>query len=404
MILSSDQERAVKAIADWFRGGMRQVFYCYGYAGTGKTTLVRYAIDYLGLDQEKARFAAYTMKAASVMQKNGVPDAMTIHRLIYKPIDPDYEEIEALQKSLDAPDMSSDEYFEINRKLNQARRPRFALNDLSEISKARLVVLDEASMISSRVADDLISFAIPILVIGDPAQLPPIMDSKDRPGFMTDKPDVMLTEVHRQARDNQILRLATVARSGKPIEFGDYGDGVRKVRLREMNGSELLDADQVICGMNATRRRVNSILKRKAGFDGELPVGDSREKIIVRRNDYGVGIYNGQFVQLEKCAPDAEDDTLMYATIVDPDRRGHGELPFYTGHFMDHVRYDRDRKKDNDGIEIDWGWAITCHKAQGSGWPNVCVLNDGWGRTEEEKRRWLYTAITRAAEKLTIVE
>ena len=101
--------------------------------------------------------------------------------------------------------------------LSQMKKPRFALNPQSDAAHARLIVLDEVSMVGEEMARDLMSFGKPILVLGDPGQLPPI---NGEGAFTNDAPDVMLTEIHRQAGESAIIRLATMARQGEPIGFG----------------------------------------------------------------------------------------------------------------------------------------------------------------------------------------
>ena len=96
-------------------------------------------------------------------------------------------------------------------------------------SDLRLIVLDEVSMVGDQMACDLMSFGKPILVVGDPGQLPPIQGEG---AFTKDMPDVMLTEIHRQAAESAVIRLATMARQGEPIGFGRNGIGFgRKASL-----------------------------------------------------------------------------------------------------------------------------------------------------------------------------
>src|SRR5215475_9459117 len=160
---SPQQDAALKAVAEWLkakpgRAPTPLVFRLFGYAGTGKTTLARHiaqAVD------GKVLFAAFTGKAALVMRSKGCEGASTIHSLIYKARE------------------SGDEV------------PSFDLWDDAPASKASLIVIDECSMVDAELGRDLMSFGVPLLVLGDPAQLPPIQGG----GFFTDaKPDAMLTE------------------------------------------------------------------------------------------------------------------------------------------------------------------------------------------------------------------
>ena len=148
------QETALKAVADWLkakpgRNGTPPVFRLFGYAGTGKTTLARHIAD--GVDGE-VKFAAFTGKAALVMRNKGCVDASTIHSLIYRARESGEEQ------------------------------PSFELWDNAPASKAKLIVIDECSMVDADLGRDLMSFDCPLLVLGDPAQLPPIQGG----GFFTE--------------------------------------------------------------------------------------------------------------------------------------------------------------------------------------------------------------------------
>src|SRR6202521_1356655 len=186
------QDSALKAVADWLkakpgRHGTPQVFRLFGYAGTGKTTLARHIAEDV---EGEVKFAAFTGKAALVMRNKGCDNASTIHSLIYRTRE------------------SGDE------------QPSFELWDEAPASKAALIVIDECSMVDAELGRDLMWFGVPVLVLGDPAQLPPIQGG----GFFTEaEPDVMLTEVHRQARDNPIIRLSMDVREGLRLEEGTYG-------------------------------------------------------------------------------------------------------------------------------------------------------------------------------------
>ena len=272
------------------------------------------------------------------------------------------------------------------------------------VRDADLIVLDEVSMVGPEMAADLLAFGKPILVLGDPGQLPPI---KGTGAFTEATPDVMLTEIHRQAGESAIIRLATMARQNQPIPFGEHDSFVWKMPRSAVGPKQMLNGGQVICGRNATRLQLNAAMKHAAGLPGIYPEGRN-EKIICLKNRNDLGLVNGMFVTLTDIHD--EDRLVFSATVATEDG---DTIPcrhrFYKGHFDDHVALDPDRARRDwremrGLVETTWGYAITCHKAQGSQFETVIVYDDGLGRTAEDRSRWLYTAITRAEWGLVIVE
>jgi exodeoxyribonuclease-5 len=433
---SGTQARAIAAIKDWYgsRAREQQVFRLFGYAGTGKSTVLKFALEELGLEAHRSDrdggacvpgvvTATFTGKAALVLRRKGTP-ARTIHSLIYSVIEATEEEIEEARKKIEQAEKDARRLagFErtaaeaaieaMRQALSAMKKPRFALNPQSDSTHAKLIVLDEVSMVGEEMARDLMSFGKPILVLGDPGQLPPI---KGEGAFTKDAPDIMLTEIHRQAGESAIIRLATMARQGEPIGFGQYDTFVWKMRKMDVTPEQCLRGGQVICGMNATRLQLNNALRLAAGFDGGwLPSGPG-EKIVCLKNQNDLGLINGMFVSLG----DVVDEGSLFFSATVTDEEGSrigppgpdgapGRLRIYKGHFEDHVafdrhRHDRDWKEKRNLTEATFGWAITGHKSQGSQWENVIVWDDGLGRTETDRRRWLYTVITRAERGLVIL-
>lgn len=440
------QGAGIRQLVDWYKSlefgddgkllsHCQQVFRVFGYAGTGKTTLTKHAIGELGLDNDFVRYAAFTGKAAYVMRKHGTP-AQTIHSLIYSVIEATDEEIARAEAELielrkgcvsiplGTPERMQSEADLIAAEQNcfAMKRPRFGLNPDSMAKEAELIVLDEVSMVGPDMAADLLSFGKPILVLGDPGQLPPI---KGEGAFVMVEPDVMLTEVHRQAADSAIIRLATMAREGndRSIAYGRHSDLVWKLERGSIAPEQFLMADQVICGLNRSRLELNQMMRRAAGFDPRSPLPTGGEKLICLKNDSARQLINGMFVGLENpelhisggVINPLRFDADLYNEDGEPiaNEPGHKPTaqPIYRGHFEDHVEFDEKRferdmreKRKHKLVEATFGWAITCHKAQGSQWPNIIICDDHFGRSTEQRAQWLYTAITRAESGLVILD
>ena len=151
-------------------------------------------------------------------------------------------------------------------------------------------------MVGDRLARDLLSFGRPILAVGDPAQLPPI-DDKGAP-FMGEA-DALLTEIHRQARGNPILRVAEAIREGRSWRGDIDGKAVRTVD--RLSYDEVFDHNTIICGTNRVRRATNRRLRDHLGLKGSDPIPD--EILVCLANDYDVGIFNGETSWIEAVAP-----------------------------------------------------------------------------------------------------
>ncbi|MEO3475501.1 DEAD/DEAH box helicase [Roseomonas sp. CAU 1739] len=425
---SLQQAEAIRAIVDWFqnRSHQQQVFRLFGFAGSGKSTVITHAIQALGIDaatscdeehapRRRILFAAFTGKAALVMTRKGTP-ASTIHSLIYRVSEATPEEIDRVERDLldlqrglgrMGPAERAFAEMQISKlqlRLTDIHKPTFLLNEQSLVRDADLIVLDEVSMVGPEMAADLLAFGKPILVLGDPGQLPPI---KGTGAFTEAVPDIMLTEIHRQAGESAIIRLATMARQGIDIPPGEHDAHVWKLPRNVVRPDQMLRGGQVICGRNDTRRWLNSQIKQAAGFPAPYPAGQD-EKLICLKNRHDLGLVNGMFLSLAEIRHESE--LAFSATITTEDGVAiSGRHRFYKGHYDDHVRYDRERltrdyREMRGLVESSWGYAITCHKAQGSQWENVVVYDDGLSRTAEDRNRWLYTAITRAERGLVILD
>ncbi len=374
MKFSPQQDDALLAVAEWLKRDDQPIFRLFGYAGTGKTTLAKHFAE--GIDGA-VQFAAFTGKAAQVLRTKGAKTARTLHSLIYRPRGEETVEDEAG---------------------GTARvSPTFSLNRQSPIAKAKLVVVDECSMVDEALGRDLLSFGTPILVLGDPGQLPPVSGG----GFFTEaEPDFLLTEIHRQARDNPILELAMKAREGRALERGDWGQA-NVIDRREIDSERVLAADQVLVGTNRTRRRYNARLRELKGFQGALP--QSGDKLVCLRNDPTKGLLNGSLWKAMTASPETVKPGINL--IVKPDEddvdQGAAKIKLLKSAFEDpdaEVPWATKRRYD----DFDYGYALTVHKAQGSQWNDVVLFDESFA-FKDSRERWLYTAITRAAERLTVV-
>ncbi|MEO9459107.1 MAG: ATP-dependent RecD-like DNA helicase [Lentilitoribacter sp.] len=374
MEFSPQQDEALKAVAKWLREGQSPIFRLFGFAGTGKTTLARHFAEHVDGD---VLFAAFTGKAAQVLRSRGASNANTIHSLIYRPRGEEEVEDETTGKTSIA--------------------PMFGINRQSPVAKAALIVIDECSMVDEELGRDLLSFGTPVLVLGDPGQLPPITGG----GYFTEhEPDFLLTEIHRQARDNPIIDLAMQVRQGNELMHGDYGT-TQIISKQDVTQDLVLGADQVLVGTNKTRKRYNQRLRVLKGFDQPYP--QSGDKLVCLRNDPTKGLLNGSLWQVMTASKETTKPGINVLLRPEDDDMGRGsaKVRLLKAAFEDStVEIPWSTKKRFD--DFDFGYALTVHKAQGSQWNNVVLFDESWA-FRETSERWLYTAITRAVENLTIV-
>jgi Mesyanzhinovviridae Dda-like helicase len=408
---SPQQAQALDAVGAWLRNPGQQIFRLFGFAGVGKSSLARE----LG-DQHNGvtRYAAFTGKAALVMRGKGCAGATTLHSFLYTPSQKSRARLRELEAEFDLLKQGSANatlFEQIKKALaderERLRQPAFTMKPFPlETAQGTidLVIIDEVSMVGERLAKDLLSLGVKVLVLGDPAQLPPVKGT----GYFTNvEPDFMLTEVHRQALDSPVLRLATEVRETGVLREGRYGES-RVCPRTELAPEEYAAAEQVLVGMNVTRRGANRRLREMAGFTGDLP--QPGEKLVCLRNDHAPDkqLLNGSLWTVIG-ADDAPSDDTFPLTVESLDdgtsRRVATRCHKYTflgtpqPDWYAMIRYDADGNAERVS-EFDFGYALTTHKAQGSQWNDV-VLIDEWRR--DDWRRWMYTGLTRAAQRITVV-
>jgi len=326
-------------------------------------------------------FVSYTGKASRVL-KNKLEEQKavdesdfvgTIHSLIYSPIVNDKKEITGWKKK--------------------------------EVVEQDLIIIDEASMVSEAIWQDLLSFNRLVIAVGDHGQLPPI---EGRFNLM-ERPLLKLTEIHRQARDNPIIQLSIWAREKGMIPPGVYGKGIKKFNKRDSWVAQEVEEElknyqqdtMVLCGYNRTRVELNKFIRNNLGFETSEP--RNGDKVICLRNNHSLGIFNGMtgIISVIDSKNDdwweAEiemDDGVYYSGLVAKDQFGKTEG----------INFTQKRGRYLKGDLFDFGYALTVHKAQGSQARKVILFEERFSKMNDEQwRRWLYTGITRAEEELCII-
>lgn len=428
-MLNEQQEIAKNRIVQWFeatKSGGKQIFTLAGYAGTGKTFLIHHIINnVLDINIDQVASVAPTGKAASVLIQKGTP-ATTIHRLIYHCQDTGKKSPNG-KKILQFIKKKSLDYY-------------------------KLIVLDEVSMVGKKVLEDLISFGVPILAVGDPGQLQPVM--AERHDLLV-KPDAILTDIVRQAADDPIINLATKVRNNETLQCGKYGKYAYVINKNSIS-RESLDkllrcADQIICGKNTTRMYLNKYVRNLLGKTGNFP--NEGDKLICVQNNYTVSVDNAEVYplvngcigycksftevnpeynlgQISFSADFVEDPNLDPIIIDDgifTDNQFCYDMhqkvyeledgSFYPAMYKTKDTSDKDfsswaskelhyKLNAKDVIQLsqfEFGYAISCHKAQGSEFDMVIVFDES-DCFPAERSRWLYTAITRAKKKLVVIK
>lgn len=439
--LSDQQSSAVKSFKHWFHSptvpkwnndGSANFFLFNGYAGTGKTTVLPFFIDESGLNFDQVLFVAPTGKASKVMAKKlfaqGVrADCSTIHRAIYRPqamkafmIERDLEEVQTAL-GIARREGDGDMIKELARREKQLRKdldraydeaaPKFQLNSEANLTeKYSLIVVDECSMVGEEMADDILSFGVPVLAIGDPFQLQPVGDP---PGFCNRGADAALTEVHRQAADNPIIWASMQVRAGKPLQLGSHGDGQLRVLTRKQDDVTFdIERDvQILVGTHQKRWQITREIRKLSGLHLEGPAAG--EIMVCNKNSRKyASLVNGTMLMVEDDVGKLKSGDVTFEMKVRDEDGNIYECSCIQAVIEEHylgknestapkpVVFKAKQQRGND--QIDFGYALTVHKAQGSQWNDV-VLHDEGAVFRDQSDNWRYTGITRAAETLTVI-
>ena len=382
MILTKGQEEAIKTCVQRFKSKLPYTTIT-GPAGSGKSSVVPYIVKALGIHDDEVVFATLTGKASLVLREKGCENAMTLHKLLYIP-----------------------------KKIKDTDDVEFIARDYLE-NNPKLIVVDEASMVSKDIFDLLLSHKVHIIFLGDNFQLPAIGDNAN----ILDNPHVVLTEITRQALDSPIIRLSMDIRAGKPLTYGGPKEA-RIIPRSKVSDKLLLGADIILCGRNTTRRQLNTEL-RKLKWGDQFQEGPiNGDKLICLKNCWQitdqedeVPLINGSIGTISRIHTQETKLLKPKLTARFADELGNvfdktkfnidykllttGEPTVNSGNFRDFYKVQRP-------VEFDYGYCITCHKAQGSQWDKVLVFAEQMG-DKEYFYKWLYTSCTRAVEKCVIV-
>lgn len=357
--LTDEQQQAVDLITDFLLPEDKTLAFRFGgYAGTGKTTVIKALLEQLG-DEYRLAVAAFTGKAVSVLQRKEIYCAETLHSLMY---DAEIQPGGGIE-------------FHKKQKL---------------VSNPDLIIVDEASMISTELYRDLLSFNKKLLFVGDPAQLEPVGDN---PNLMR-LTDFVLTKIHRQAEESPIISLASKVRAGAAPIRGTNVPGLL-VKDKNLTSEHMLAANQVIVAKNATRNLFNK--RFRLHYKYEPQTIQPKEKLIVLRNNNSFGVFNGMIIFVSEIIDELKTHYVINA--VDEVGKEYKKLPIWKDPFI--MEIDKDTRIPREFVYCDYGYAITCHKSQGSEWDSVLVYDEPMPSHIWSMPRWRYTAITRAAKQLT---
>jgi len=394
--LSPDQKEVYDLMLKFANTPQLKLLTVGGVAGSGKTTVLSLFAKTI---KQRAFYCTFTGKAACVLRnklmEHGVDPEYcgTIHSLIYVPI-------------VD---------WRTKRILGWKKRPELDCD---------LIVVDEGSMVGQKIWNDLRFYNKPILVVGDHAQLPPINSCIN----LMENPTLKLEKIHRQAEGNPILKLSAMIRNGERYENYDFGDDrvrfvskydskalgqfIEEAYLKPgITSAERLDS-AVLTYYNSSRVKFNKGVRADLGY-GSIP--EDGDVVICLKNWYydDGSIYNGMRGLVKESVSNISDN--MYTTKIDfmydyMGIEGHinsqqfdNPNTFSTLEDVEYATGERFRSWGDVGLLFDYGYALTCHKAQGSQFSNVLVYVEQNSRmTDSDFRRWIYTATTRSSDRLVV--
>lgn len=392
MVLTKKQEEGLKIAVERYLNDEKYTVIS-GFAGSGKTTLVRFIIEALDVDENEVCYCAFTGKAAEVLRKKGNKNTCTLHKLLY----------ESIPKPTGG-------FF---------RKPK------TEIPYS-IIVVDEISMAPKTLIDLLFKHNVYVICLGDPFQLPPI--DKDEDNHLLEHPHIFLDEIMRQAQESEIIRLTMKIRNQEDIDFYN-GNEVKIIPYNQLNTGILQWGDQILTATNIKRQAINNQMRELHQYP-DYPVNG--DKVICLRNYWEefsenedalingtIGFLRDSFQSFRQIPAFVKSNIRKFDLLISDIH-----IP-ETGDKYNMVEIDRKMIMTNEKCcdwklsyqlgklrprygeivpkEFAYAYAITVHKSQGSEWNRVVVLEETFPFDKTEHARWLYTACTRASEKLVLI-
>ncbi len=466
--LSTDQESALTKL-EAFVNNRVQVFILKGYAGSGKTTILKGLTEFLRAEEKEFVLMAPTGRAAKVIRERTCQEAYTIHKTIYS-----YEDMVEFEEG-----DSFCYYYKLRNNIDVA---------------GKIFIVDEASMLSDAMSEgeffrfgsghlltDLIEYTriahanvnSKIIFVGDPCQLPPVGDNSSKAFdavYLKDKfsltsEEIEIKEVKRHGGESGILKASAKIR--KSISAGFYNDFNLRSNAKDIfnpSYESFLDIWQVtaspkiiIASKNTTCLDLNLQIRERRFANADMPVQKS-DIVIIGGNNYRKGVFNGEFAVINEVSDIVTQRTISLkgkspvtlhwrdVELVFPDTESNNKI--VKGKILENFLYGDNflKPEETQALYVDftsrhkglkprteefkvaimqdeyfncllikYGYAVTCHKAQGGEWDNVFTIWDNdnaeefdcfidkqrrAGKTNQDFYRWAYTAITRASKTL----
>jgi exodeoxyribonuclease-5 len=370
--LTTEQTSVVNSILEFARkpyssSKHENEFRLGGLAGTGKTLTLSVAAKSLAAHGYSVVVACPTAKAASNLQEKGITDTMTLHKLL--------------------------KYSRPNYSPNGQHVIGYMTTPRESLKGVEIVIVDEASMVRRSDYDLLMSHGIPVIFCGDYGQLPPFGE-QPLELLTAQNRDATLHTIHRQDSVSPILLAAHKVRKGQALTDSCNVPGELSVETGKNVTPYLLflETDMVIVDTNSTRIGFNKMCRRSAKITSSRP--QAGEPVMCLQNSSDLGVFNGQVFTIVSIIDNGTD---VCKTLI---RTAAGEtilVPMWMGGFN---KEEEATKGKIGAVKFDYAYAITCHKAQGSEWDSVAVIDKG----AHDGATWRYTAITRAAKHLRYIQ